>query len=88
MRSLLAIIIIAAATPAFAGPQCTSEPASKWLPKDELAKKIVATEGYKIDVFKVTDGNCYELYGRDKSGKRIEIYYNPINAAVVKSTAR
>ncbi len=88
MRALLAIAIIAVATPALAGPQCTDQPASKWLPKDELMKKIVAAEGYKVEVFKVTTGNCYELYGRDKAGKRIEIYYNPITADIVKSNAR
>ena len=54
----------------------------------ELMKKIVATQGYKVEVFKVTTGNCYELYGRDKAGKRIEIYYNPVTAEVVKSNAR
>ncbi len=87
MRALLAVAIIAVGTPALAGPQCTEEPTSKWLPRDELMKKAVA-EGYKVDVFKVTTGNCYEIYGRDKAGKRIEIYYNPVTADIVKANVR
>ena len=88
MRTPFVIAILAAATPALAGPQCTDQPASKWLAKDEVMKKIVAEHGYKVEVFKVTAGNCYEMYGRDKAGKRVEIYYNPITADVVKSNAR
>jgi len=88
MRIPLTIAIVALATPALAGLQCTDEPSSKWLPKDQLMTRIVDTEGYRVDVFKVTTGNCYELYGRDRQGKRIEIYYNPVNADVVKSNAR
>ncbi len=88
MRILLIISLLAIATPAVAGPQCTDQPAAKWLAKDEFMKTIVAEHGYKVEVFKVTAGNCYELYGRDKAGKRIEIYYNPMTADVVKSNAR
>ena len=29
------------------------------------------------DVLKVTKGNCYELYGSNPAGKRVEIYYRP-----------
>jgi hypothetical protein len=32
----------------------------------------------------VTTGNCYEIYGQDKQGKRIEIYFNPITGDVVE----
>ena len=30
-------------------------------------------QGYKIKKFKV-DGNCYEIYGHNKEGKKVEIY--------------
>lgn len=88
MRTLLALAILAVASPAFAGPHCTKEPVSSWLPKDAFKEKVIATSGFKVAVFKVTTGNCYEIYGRNKAGKRIEIYYHPVTGAVVKSQAR
>jgi hypothetical protein len=89
MRALLGVIaLFLSAAPAYANPQCTTEPASKWQPKDDMMKRIVAADGYKVDVFKITTGNCYELYGRDKAGKRIEIYYHPMTGDVVKYNAR
>lgn len=33
---------------------------------------------YKIKLFKTTGGNCYEIYGWDKAGKKVEIYFNPV----------
>ena len=40
--------------------------------------------GYKdIRTFKVTDGNCYEIYGYNKDGKKAEVYFNPVTAEIV-----
>lgn len=44
--------------------------------------------GYKIKKFKVTSGNCYEVYGWDKDGKKVEIYYNPITGEKVKEEVK
>jgi len=69
--------------PALAGPTCTTEPKTKWLSEGDMKAKI-ATLGYKYKVFKVTTGNCYEIYGQDAAGKRIEIYFHPITGNVVE----
>ena len=71
------------ASPAFAGPNCTAEPKNKWLSEATMKAKI-AELGYKYKVFKVTTGNCYEIYGQDKAGKRIEVYFHPITGSVVE----
>ena len=68
---------------ALAGPTCTSESKEKWLSESDMKAKI-ATLGYTYKVFKVTTGNCYEIYGRDKSGQRIEVYFHPMTGAVVE----
>ncbi|MDP2296613.1 MAG: PepSY domain-containing protein [Pseudolabrys sp.] len=68
---------------ALAGPTCTSEPKEKWLTESAMKEKI-ATLGYKYKVFKVTTGNCYEIYGQDSAGKRIEIYFHPVTGALVE----
>jgi len=86
MRILVAIAAIIISSPAFAGPHCTDEPESKWLPKAEMMKRIKSM-GHAIDVFKKTTGNCYEIYGTDKSGKRIEIYFHPVTGGIFKSSA-
>lgn len=87
MRSVLVFLGLLTASPALAGPQCTSEPKDKWMAQQELKEKL-ASAGYKIDVFKITPGNCYELYGRDQAGKRVEVYFDPTNGNTVKQFAR
>ena len=83
-RSIPAVMaVIAFSGSAFAGPNCTSEPRTKWMSETAMKAKIAAA-GYKYKVFKVTTGNCYEIYGHDKAGKRVEIYFHPISGKVVE----
>lgn len=79
----IALAFVLAAGPALAGPTCTTEPKAKWLSEADMKAKL-ASAGYKYKVFKVTTGNCYEIYGNDKSGKRVEIYFHPITGNVVE----
>jgi hypothetical protein len=81
MKFLLALSLLLPIS-AQAKVDCTSEPKSAW--KDQAAFQKELSETYKIKVFKVTDGNCYEIYGHDKDGKRVEIYFHPVTGAVVK----
>ena len=84
MRWLIAVLTVTIVSgPAFAGPTCTSEPKDKWLSENAMKAKI-AELGYKYKVFKVTTGNCYEIYGQDTAGKRIEIYFHPVTGSVVE----
>jgi hypothetical protein len=53
------------------------------MPEAEARSKIEA-QGYKIQKFKV-DGNCYEIYGTNKDGKRAEVYFDAKNLDVVKA---
>jgi hypothetical protein len=87
MRNLIAGALIALASTAAAGPICTAEKGAAWLTEGEMRAKVVAA-GTAIDVFKVTDGNCYEVYGRGRDGRRVEIYYDPVSGDVLKSSAR
>lgn len=68
---------------AYAGPNCTQEPKEKWL--DQAAFQTSLKEkGYAIKKFKVTGDNCYEIYGTNKEGKKVEIYFNPVDGKIVK----
>ena len=87
MRTLISVAALLVAGPAFAGPHCTNEPQSNWLSKDEMVKRIKADD-YKISVFKVTSGKCYEIYGRDKNGRRVEVYFHPMTGEAVRTRTR
>ncbi|HEX7054357.1 MAG TPA: PepSY domain-containing protein [Burkholderiales bacterium] len=83
MSRVALLLSLALASPAaFAAADCQKHPKSEWMPQAEAKKKLEA-QGYKIRVFKV-DGNCYEIYGRNKEGKRVEIYFDTKTLAVVK----
>ncbi len=64
--------------------KCTTEPKSQWKDQAEF-KQSLKDQGYKINEFKVTSGNCYEIYGWDKEKNKVEIYFNPVSGDVVKS---
>jgi hypothetical protein len=58
------------------------KPKEKWMSVEEFKKQKLA-EGYKIRKFK-QPGSCYEIYGTNKDGKNVEIYFNPVDGSVVK----
>lgn len=65
------------------GPNCTAEPQSAWMAETAMRARV-AELGYKVKVFKIS-GNCYEIYGWNKKGQQVEVYFNPVNGEVVKS---
>jgi hypothetical protein len=83
-RSALAVGLLSAASVAFAGPQCTTADRAEWQDEAAFQEKLKA-EGYEIKVFKVTDGNCYEIYGWDKDRRKVEIYFDPVSGNAVKT---
>ncbi|AWI75329.1 hypothetical protein CEW83_08990 [Parazoarcus communis] len=84
MKKLFAAAIIAAtATTAFAGPTCNA-PEEKWMKEADFKAKVEA-QGYQIKTFKVSKGKCYEIYGYDKAGKKVEIYFDPVTADILET---
>jgi hypothetical protein len=67
---------------AFAKKSCTDQPKDKWMTEEAFKAKVEA-EGYKITKFK-QPGTCYEIYGTNKDGKKVEIYFNPVDGTPVK----
>ncbi|MEQ1664123.1 MAG: PepSY domain-containing protein [Bdellovibrionales bacterium] len=83
MKLLLAIaMILSIGASAQAKKHCTDEPKDKWMSEADFKKKI-EDEGFKIKKFK-QPGTCYEIYGTNKEGKKVEIYYNPVDGSVAK----
>lgn len=85
MKKFIAIAMIAAfaSSAAMAGAECKAQPKDKWQKEADFQKKLTA-DGYKIKKFKVS-GNCYEIYGTNKEGKKVEIYFDPVTGAPVKT---
>ncbi|HEV8314353.1 MAG TPA: PepSY domain-containing protein [Burkholderiaceae bacterium] len=83
--TLAAALALAAAFPlaASAKADCKAYPKAEWMSEAD-AKAKIAAQGYTISKFKV-DGNCYEIYGKNKDGKKVEIYFDAKTLDVVKS---
>lgn len=79
---MIALAFSATSVSADTKEKCTTEPKEKWQDQKDFQDKLKA-DGYKINVFKVTKGDCYEIYGWDKSGKQVEVYFNPVTGSVV-----
>lgn len=84
MKTLIVSLLTLAALYASATTECTKEDKAKWQDQTKFQDKL-KTEGYEIKVFKVTKGNCYEIYGKNKEGQKVEIYFNPITGEKVKT---
>jgi hypothetical protein len=69
---------------AAAGPKCTDEPTTKWLTAPQMTQKFKAL-GFKDDVKKlhISKGQCWEIYGTDKIGQKVEVYFHPITGEIM-----
>lgn len=84
MKKVLVIaVMMSLSFVAHAKKNCTDQTKDKWMSESEFKKKI-ETDGYKIRKFK-QPGTCYEIYGTNKDGKEVEIYFNPVDGSIVKS---
>jgi hypothetical protein len=61
---------------------CTKEPKDKWKPQAE-AEAAATAAGYTVTKSKI-DGTCYEVYAKDKEGKKFELFYNPVSLELMK----
>lgn len=86
MKSVLVVLAVLLGSFSHAAPNCTQEPKEKWMSEDKM-KEMILGQGYKIKKFKVA-GQCYEIYGWDKEGKKVEIYFNPVDGSIVKEYKR
>ena len=77
---IMSLMLVSGA--AFAKKSCTDEPRDKWMKEADFKSKMIE-QGYKISKFK-QPGTCYEIYGQNKAGKEVEIYFNPVDGSIVK----
>lgn len=84
MRRFLFTGLLIAGLPlaALADADCPEAPKDTWMSESDMKSKIDGM-GYTYDIFKVS-GNCYEIYGKNKDGKDVEVYFNPVDGSIVK----
>jgi hypothetical protein len=61
--------------------ECTNQPQSRWMKTADVKARFEA-RGYSVGKVK-TGGSCYEVYAKDKDGKRVELFVNPVDASIV-----
>lgn len=80
------VLILTAMTglsaPALAKDICMEHPKSEWMSKAQFQEHVEGL-GYKIKNIKEEDG-CWEMYGYNKDGDRVEIYFDPKTGDIVK----
>lgn len=70
------------ALPAQADVDCPPSARASWMPESQFRQQM-KRQGVQITKFRITPGNCYEIYGLDAQGQRFEVYYDPVTAAPV-----
>lgn len=77
LRLAVAVVCIASASTAAAHGtvRCDSVPPAEWQPQMALQDKLRG-EGWKVRQVKTWNG-CYEVYGTDAKGERVEAFFNP-----------
>ncbi len=75
---ILAAAALGVASPALATGKmtCNAGPQKSWKSQAAL-KASLAKQGWKVAKSKV-DGGCYEVYGTDPQGRRVEAYFHPV----------
>lgn len=73
-KSIVACIALVFAGWAMAAQEC-NVPKDQWM-KEADFRMVLRRQGYLIKTVKIAHG-CYEVYGLDPWGRRIQIYFNP-----------
>ena len=82
LLSTAAVLMLAA--PAFAEDmKCNVPDQTTWMSQEDLTTMYVE-QGYEVKNIKIDEG-CYEIYGINDKGERVEIYVDPVTGEPVKS---
>ncbi|MGF6595227.1 PepSY domain-containing protein [Pseudomonas sp. 2835] len=83
MRHLLLVSLLVISPAVLAKTECSTAEKNQWQDQNNFQEEL-KKQGYEIKKFKVTGGNCYEIYGKNKDGKKVEIYFDPVTGKKVK----
>jgi hypothetical protein len=72
---LAALLFASGAALAHGDVKCVEYPKAEWKDHNELYRKL-QSEGWEIRRMEQTK-TCYEVYGKDPAGKRVEAFFDP-----------
>jgi len=77
-KLVLATAALSLASPALSTGKmtCDSGPVKTWKSQKQL-QQTLKKQGWQVRKSKV-DGKCYEVYGTDPQGNRVEAYFHPV----------
>ena len=81
--SLLAALCVISFGTFAAGPECELAVDQKWLEQIEFESKI-EDMGYVIDELLVSEGNCFEVTGKNSAGKAMIAFFHPQTGEVMQ----
>lgn len=81
-----AALVAASTTQATGLATCDSGAKESWQPQEKLEKSLT-DKGWKVRRIKV-DGGCYEVYGLNEKGEKVEAYFHPQTFAPVPTKPR
>jgi hypothetical protein len=73
--SLLISVAVCGVAHAHGDVKCDAGPKAEWRKQMELQKELT-DKGWKVRQIKVENG-CYEVYGFDAKGERVEAFFHP-----------
>jgi hypothetical protein len=77
-KLVLAAVALGVSSPALATGKMTCDSGSPKTWKSQKAlQQTLTKQGWKVRKSKV-DGKCYEVYGTDPEGNRVEAYFHPV----------
>ena len=82
-QTVFAVLAATVSVGAFASAKCVAHPQNEQIPTQKFQEQL-KQQGYQIKKFKIS-GNCYEIYGKNKEGKKVEIYFDTKTGEPVKS---
>lgn len=85
-RTTLGSLLMLGAAPLLADTDCARPDRSAWMPESQFREQM-KHQGVQITKFRITPGHCYEIYGFDAAGRKLEIYYDPVDARPVEEVA-
>jgi hypothetical protein len=85
-RTTLGSLLMLGTAPLLADTDCARPDRSTWMPESQFREQM-KHQGVQITKFRITPGHCYEIYGFDKDGRKLEVYYDPVDARPVEEVA-
>jgi len=83
MRPILSLTLLASLLPLSANATgrhaCEDTNRAAWMTQDQLTEQL-ETEGWSVRRMK-EDGGCWEVYGTNPEGLRVEGYFHPVTGA-------